>query len=634
MEDRSLSRLLHEVRKTAADGVGDAELLGRFAATGDEAAFELLVRRHQGLVFGVCRRILGDHHDAEDAFQATFLALARKAGGIGKRQAVAAWLFRVAYRAALTARAGRARRMSRERPVGAAADAPDDPAAAPERRELCAAVDEEVNRLPEHFRTAVVLCYLEGKTVDEAARLLGCPRGTVASRLARARKRLHSRLSRRGVGLTVGVAAAADGLVRPTVRAAVLYASGKAAGQGVSLTAVALAKKVVRAMFVKKLTTGATVATALAGVLLLGGGLSTWMRTKAAAAAPATQAAGPTAVTVSRPVRREVTPFEDFTGRVDLDTDIPVSVRVSGSLQQVAKDRVEVKKGDVLFQIDPAPFQEVLAKAEANRDAAAEPERAAAEAVVMRARRDLDASRIVAPADGYFQFGWPEYYSRHGMGPRKETEKTYSVGDHIFGEWDQPPVVASLKQSHAKCVEFDMDERSYLRYRRSLAAGRVRGQGGSLLVGLADEEGFPHEGTISEFNDRVDPNKGAIGVRGVFSDPDGLCLRGMFARVRLPVGKPASALVIAEEAIFADQGKKYVWVVNDRKPWSGARCGWGARTTGCASWKRASARTTGWSSPAARTCTPATRSSRVAPRCRGASRRPRSSGQASFRNRS
>ena len=88
------------------------------------------------------------------------------------------------------------------------------------------------------------------------------------------------------------------------MRAAVLYASGKAAGQGVSLTAVALAKKVVRAMFVKKLTTGATVATALAGVLLLGGGLSTWMRTKAAAAAPATQAAGPTAVTVSRPVRR------------------------------------------------------------------------------------------------------------------------------------------------------------------------------------------------------------------------------------------------------------------------------------------------------------------------------------------
>ena len=107
MEERVLSRLLHEVRDSAGDGVGDAELLGRFAAAGDEAAFELLVRRHQRLVFGVCRRVLHDHHDAEDAFQATFLALARKAGGIGRREAVAAWLFRVARRAALAARAGR-----------------------------------------------------------------------------------------------------------------------------------------------------------------------------------------------------------------------------------------------------------------------------------------------------------------------------------------------------------------------------------------------------------------------------------------------------------------------------------------------------------------------------------------------
>ena len=133
MEDRALSKVLSEIRKTAAggDGVGDAELLGRFAATGDEAAFELLVRRHQRLVFGVCRRILRDHHDAEDAFQATFLALARKAGGIGKREALAGWLFRVAYRAALTARAGRARQVKGDGPAAAA-----DPTAETERREL------------------------------------------------------------------------------------------------------------------------------------------------------------------------------------------------------------------------------------------------------------------------------------------------------------------------------------------------------------------------------------------------------------------------------------------------------------------------------------------------------------------
>ena len=442
MEDHSLSRLLHEVRKTAADGVDDAELLGRFAATGDEAAFELLVRRHQGLVFGVCRRVLGDHHDAEDAFQATFLALARKAGGVGRREAVAGWLFRVAHRTALAARAGRARRTSRERPVAAAETtaAPADLAAAPERREAWAAVDEEVSRLPERFRTAAVLCYLEGKTVDEAARLLGCPRGTVASRLARRGSASTRRLTRRGVGLAVAVGATAEALVRPTVRAAVLYASGNAAGLGVSLTAVALAKKVVRAMFVKKLTTGATIAAALAGVLLLGGGLSTWMRTKAAAAPPTAQAAAPTAVTVSRPVRREVTPFEDFAGRLE-------------------------------------------------------------------------------------------------MAGKAEGEK---IG-----------------------VQFDMDEASYLRYQRLVKAKDVKQVGGPLYVGLSGDKDYPRAGTLLRFDDTFDPQKGTIGVHGGIPNPDNLFLPGMFARVRVPFGKPAPALEVTEEAVFADQGKHYVWVVND-----------------------------------------------------------------------
>src|SRR5665213_394268 len=280
MKDRVLSMVLREIRKTAADGVGDAELLARFAANGDEAAFELLVRRHQRLVFGVCRRTLRDHHDAEDAFQATFLALARRAGHIHKREALAAWLFRVAYHAALTARAGRARRESKEQAAGAVARAaPDDPAASSEQREAWA-------------------------TVDEAARLLGCPRGTVASRLARARARLHSRLSRRGVGLMVGIPATAEGLIRPTVRAAVMYGSGKAAGQGVSLTAVALAKKVVWAMFVKKLTIGAMILTAITGALLFGGGLTVWLQAKAAQPSEVRKAssdkeAAATAVTVS-----------------------------------------------------------------------------------------------------------------------------------------------------------------------------------------------------------------------------------------------------------------------------------------------------------------------------------------------
>ena len=569
MKDRVLSMVLREIRKTAADGVGDAELLARFAANGDEAAFELLVRRHQRLVFGVCRRTLRDHHDAEDAFQATFLALARRAGHIHKREALAAWLFRVAYHAALTARAGRARRESKEQAAGAVARAaPDDPAASSEQREAWAAVDEEVNRLPERFRTAVVLCYLEGKTVDEAARLLGCPRGTVASRLARARARLHSRLSRRGVGLMVGIPATAEGLIRPTVRAAVMYGSGKAAGQGVSLTAVALAKKVVWAMFVKKLTIGAMILTAITGALLFGGGLTVWFRANAATPqravqqvgkekAPPDKGAGATAVTVSRPVRREVAPFEDFAGRLDFTGPIPVVGRVSGRVVEEIEPTkaghspgagfVAVKKGELLFQIDPAPFKEALAKAEAKRDAAAiGPERDAAEAAVHRARQDVEATRIVAPADGEIQIP----HSRKG--------------DKISGTWEGPRTLLALNSVGMMGVQFEMDERTYMRYRRAVASREVQGEGDPLSVALTDETGFPHEGQLASFDNHFNSDKGTIAVRGFFPDPGHLLLPGMFARVRLPIGKPAPALEVSEDAIFTDQGKHYVWVVNDR----------------------------------------------------------------------
>jgi RNA polymerase sigma factor (sigma-70 family) len=568
MDDRALSRLLHEVRRTAAgDGVGDAELLGRFAATGDEAAFELLVRRYQRLVFGVCRRVLHDHHDAEDAFQATFLALARKARDIGKREAVAGWLFRVAYRAALAARAGRARRIDRERAVAASPDAAACADGAPERRDLCAAVDEEVNRLPERFRTAAVLCYLEGKTVDEAARLLGCPRGTVASRLARAKARLRGRLSRRGLDLTAAVGVAADGLIQPTVRAAVLYASGKV-GQSVSLPAVALAKKVVRAMFLKKLTAGATVAAALAGVLLLGGGLSAWLRAKAAAAPPAAlvaapdKDASPTAATVSRPVRRELAPSEEFTGRLAHAEMIPVVARVTGPLVEAPALTApqQVKKGELLYRIDPAPFKEVLADAEAKRDAAAAgPERDAAETAVRRARLDLEATQIVAPTNG--GLGAPQVLARADA---RFYFRPSSKGETAYGTWGRPVWLAKLNPDNdAMGVQFEMDERTYIRYRRAVAARDVVGLGGPLFIGMTDETGFPHEAVFVDFAEGFNPGNGTIAVHADFPDPDHLFLPGMFARVRVPFGQPAPVLETASEAVFADLGKKYVWVVND-----------------------------------------------------------------------
>src|SRR5262249_37665794 len=160
-----------------------AELLERFVADRDETAFELLVWRHERLVLGVCRRLLRDAHDAEDAFQATFLTLVRRAGSIGRGQALASWLYRVPHRIALRARAAGGRRAARETHGADLAAVPggDDPRGGAERRDLETLLEEEVGRLPEKYRGPVVLCYLEGKTYDEAGRQLGCSRGTVST---------------------------------------------------------------------------------------------------------------------------------------------------------------------------------------------------------------------------------------------------------------------------------------------------------------------------------------------------------------------------------------------------------------------------------------------------------------------
>ena len=190
-----LERLLgRRIDAAVSDVVTDAELLQRFTATRDEAAFELLVWRHGAMVLGLCRRAVRDEQLAEDAFQAVFLVLARKAGLI-RGGNVGGWLFGVARRVAA--------RAARRRPVTHAV--PEVPVNAPspavEHQELAAILDAEVARLPERFRSVVVLCYLGGHTTEAAARELGCPRGTILSRLAAARKRLADRLTRRGVTL-------------------------------------------------------------------------------------------------------------------------------------------------------------------------------------------------------------------------------------------------------------------------------------------------------------------------------------------------------------------------------------------------------------------------------------------------
>jgi RNA polymerase sigma factor (sigma-70 family) len=172
-------------------------LLERFVQQRDEVAFGVLVRRHGPLVFGVCRSVLGHTEDAEDASQATFLTLARKAGSISRGGSVGGWLYTVAHRIAQRARARAAWRTDRQRPLQ---DVPDDqrsgdPADRMTSRELGRLLDSELSRIPEPFRAAFVLCHVEGKTCTEAARHLGCPRGTLQSRVGRARERLRARLA-------------------------------------------------------------------------------------------------------------------------------------------------------------------------------------------------------------------------------------------------------------------------------------------------------------------------------------------------------------------------------------------------------------------------------------------------------
>lgn len=228
------------------DGPTDGQLLGRYVDDRDEAALAALVRRLGPAVLGVCRRTIGDAHLAEDAFQATFLVLVRRAGVVRPREQVGAWLYGVADRVARRARAVHARRLAREEPMSA-----DPPARGGADRldDLLPVLDEELARLPGHYRAAVLLCDLEGRTRKDAARRLGIPDGTLSNRLAAARRVLARRLARRGVTAGVGVPLAASGaprvsaaLVDATVRTAAAPGPGPAAFAEGEIKVMLLAK--------------------------------------------------------------------------------------------------------------------------------------------------------------------------------------------------------------------------------------------------------------------------------------------------------------------------------------------------------------------------------------------------------
>jgi RNA polymerase sigma factor (sigma-70 family) len=294
---RRLRRLV-----TINDTESDADLLGRFVTDRDGLAFAALVSRHGPMVLAVCRRVLRHRQDAEDAFQATFLVLARRAGAVKPRSLLGNWLYGVAYRTALGARRVASARRAREARAAAMRTGevvPDD-GLAPELRE---ALDRELSALPDVYRAAVVACELEGLTRREAAVRLGWTEGTLSSRLARARSLLAQRLSRyglavpvAGLGAVAGPVAVAGELAEPTVRLGMLVAAGEAV---VAAPVAALMEGTMRTMVMTKFK--ALVAAVVVGCAVAVTAVAGWRADAAGAAdSPKSTAVPKTADTPKR----------------------------------------------------------------------------------------------------------------------------------------------------------------------------------------------------------------------------------------------------------------------------------------------------------------------------------------------
>jgi RNA polymerase sigma factor (sigma-70 family) len=336
--------------------MSDGQLLDYYVAQRDEAAFTALVRRHGPMVLGVCQRLLHDPHEAEDAFQATFIVLLRKAGSIARRELLGNWLYGVAYRVALKMRGAATRRLART------GQAEEDMATAATTREpgwddLCPVLDEEVHRLPPKYRTAVVLCYLEGKTNEEAAQQLHCPVNTVKSRLARARDRLRQQLARRGIpfsatglaailGQDAGSAALPAPLVDSLGRTAAALAAGTAAAETLSPTVLTVVEGVLKTMALNKLKMALVV---ILTIGLLGG--SAWVLLPHAGA----QAPVPPAPTATEPAAT-APPATDGAQKGD-----PAPKAKEQPAAAEAKPKVETLWGDLLTTNESKIVRTVLA---------------------------------------------------------------------------------------------------------------------------------------------------------------------------------------------------------------------------------------------------------------------------------
>jgi RND family efflux transporter MFP subunit len=292
----------------------------------------------------------------------------------------------------------------------------------------------------------------------------------------------------------------------------------------------------------------------------------------------------PPDVVVARPLVRTVTDYEDFTGRTEAYRTIEVRARVSGYLNKVNfVEGSEVKKGEVLFEIDPRLFEAQLQRANAVLNQA--------QAHLRRLDQDLDRATSLLPRNAISR----EEYDKIA-GDRSEAAAAVSVAKAsvetaklnlaytkvvapISGRISRrlldpgnlikadETVLTSIVSDDPIYAYFDIDERTLLRLRRMVRQTQaifVRKQNVPVMLGLSDEEGFPHVGKIDFSDNRLDPMTGTLRVRGVFDNPQHLLSPGLFVRIRLPIGHPYEAILIAEQALGTDQGQKFVYVVNEQ----------------------------------------------------------------------
>ena len=429
-----LTTLLGYLRRRAGrtpGECGDGDLLRRFVVGRDEEAFAILLGRHGSMVLDVCRRVL-DNHEAEDAFQATFFILARKAGAVRKGDSLASWLYGVAVRVSLKMKTAAARRRAQERQVKVVNQ--PDPALEAARAELRPLLDEELGRLPENYRAPLVLCYLEGKTNEQAARELGWPKGTVAGRLARARELLRGRLRRRGLAVSSGLlaalltdsvatAAVPASLVGSTVQGAGVFAMGGMAAASASAPA-ALAEGVLQTMMLTKVK----IAAVMLMVCACGTGAGVLAQRAGSGAAPA----------AAQDADRTKADQEAQKLRDEL---VALRKQLAAAREELAATRKELLRQRQLAEQQRRVADEARARAEeALRDALAQRERAEVE----RQRALAEARRAAEEA------AKAEARAKAGGEKARELAQTWLAKKDV--KWGVPSAVRPATRKQADLV--------------------------------------------------------------------------------------------------------------------------------------------------------------------------------------